>query len=54
MTHNPYDHHEDPHIEFGPHHEIHPELDHHFDHYHDIHPFEFHEHSVKPAFEYAS
>ena len=51
MKHLPH-HHVEPHFEYG-HHEIHRELDHHYDHDHDIQPYEYHEHSVKPAFDYA-
>ena len=45
-VHNPYFE------EYAAHHEVHPELDHDFDHWHDVHPFEYHEHAVLPAFDY--
>ena len=40
---NPYYH------EYATHHEVHPELDHHFDHPHDVHPSDYHEHAILKA-----
>ena len=40
---NPY------YYEYASHHDVHPELDHHFDHLHDIQPTDYHEHAILKA-----